>query len=177
MQTHKQQCGRASDSKNPTASAFAMLEVLVGGAVLAIFAVTANYAMSIFNRNATINRNYLAAEAIVRNYLDQALAADWTPDSTPAILTDTSSATGASTDRDGDGEADGELYIANVPLITTRDSLTGNNQNSVIAGNLYRQVTVVDAALKIARVNFTLVFTYRNKSYSYRLATLKAQDQ
>ena len=177
MRTYKQLCGGVAAGKHPAASAFALLEILVGGAVLAIFAISANYAMSVFNRNATVNRNYVAAEAIVRNYIDQALSADWTPDSTPAILTDTSAATGTSTDRDGDGEADGELYVANVPLITTRDSLTGNSQNSVIAGNLYRQVTIVDATLKIARVNFTLVFTCRNKSYSYRLATLKAQDQ
>lgn len=125
------------------------------------------------NRTAAVNRNYVAAQAIVRNQIDQALAAAYTPDTTAAIL----AVTPAGADQDGDGEGDGELFQADVPILVTRDTLIGNAQSPVITGNLYRHVAIVDATLQLRRVSFLLAYQYRGQIYRYRMTTLRAQDR
>jgi hypothetical protein len=130
-------------------------------------------AMVRINRIAAVNRNYVAAQAIVRNQIDQALAAAYTPDTTAPIL----AVTPAGADQDGDGEADGELFQANVPILVTRDTLIGNTQTPVITGNLYRHVAIVDATLQLRRVSFLLAYQYRGQIYRYRMTTLRAQDR
>jgi hypothetical protein len=156
-----------------------LLEMLIAGAVLTIFAVGANYSMLTFNRTAAVTRNYVAAQMIVRDCIGQALAADYTPTSTPAIL----AATTGTSDIDSDGEADGDLYDPaggtnyDVPLIYKRDTLSGNSQQTVLTGKLYRRVRTVDSTLKILEVSFVMKTTYRGKNYYYKMATLKAQDE
>jgi hypothetical protein len=174
-----------SSSQKPSrlrCAGLSILEMLVAGAVLTIFAVGANYSMLTFNRNATVTRNYAAAQAMVRDYTDQALAADYTSTATAPILT----VTAAGTDIDGDGEADGVLFDPadpvsgtnyTLPLVYKRDSAAAYVQQSVVTGQIYRRVRLVDATLKILEVNFLLKFTYRGKNYFTRMAALKAQDE
>ncbi|HSH94026.1 MAG TPA: hypothetical protein VK968_07760 [Roseimicrobium sp.] len=156
-----------------------ILEMLVAGAVLTIFAVGASYSMLTFNRTATVTRNYVAAQAIVRDCIGQALAADYTPTTTPAIL----ATTAAGSDIDGDGETDGVLYDPaggtnyDVPLLYKRDTLVSNVQQAALTGQLYRKVRTVDSSLKILEVSFLMKITYRTKNYYYKMATLKAQDE
>lgn len=156
-----------------------ILEMLVAGVVLTIFAVGANYAMLTFNRNATTTRNYAAAQAIVRDYIDQALAADYTSAVTDPIV----ATTVAGTDIDGDGQADGVLFDPaggtsfNLPLVYMRDSATGFTQQTVVTAQIYRRVRVVDATLNIREVNFLLRFLQRGRPYYVRMATLKARDE
>jgi len=130
-------------------------------------------AMVRINRTAAVNRNYVAAQAIVRNQIDQALAATYTPTSVAAIL----AVTAAGGDQDGDGEGDGELFQSDVPILVARDTLIGNSQVAVITGNLYRHVAIVDATLQLRRVSFLLSYQYRGRTYRYRMTTLRAQDR
>lgn len=151
----------------------------MAGAVLTVFAVAANYSMLTFNRTAAVTRNYVAAQMVVRDCIGQALAADYTPTSTPAIL----ATTAEGSDIDGDGETDGVLYdptggtATEVPLLYKRDTLSGNAQQTVLTGKLYRKVRTVSSTLKILEVSFLMKTTYRGKDYYYKMATLKAQDE
>jgi type II secretory pathway pseudopilin PulG len=154
-------------------SGFALTDLLIAGALLILFSVGTMIAMVRINRTAAVNRNYVAAQAIVRNQIDQALAAEYTPTAVAPILAVT--VTGA--DQDGDGEGDGELFQSDVPILVTRDTLIGNSQTAIITGNLYRHVAIVDATLKLRRVAFLLSYQYRGQTYRYRMTTLRAQDR
>jgi len=154
-------------------SGFALTDLLIAGALLILFSVGTMIAMVRINRTAAVNRNYVAAQAIVRNQIDQALAATYTPTSVAAILAVTS----AGADQDGDGEGDGELFQSDVPILVVRDTLIGNSQVAVITGNLYRHVAIVDATLQLRRVSFLLSYQYRGQTYRYRMTTLRAQDR
>ena len=152
---------------------FALTDLMVAGALIVLFAVATTIAMVRINRIAAVNRNYVAAEAIVRSQMDQALSATYTPETTAPILATT--ITGP--DLDGDGEGDGELFQINVPILVSRDSLVGNDQVPVVTGNLFRHVSVVDATLQLRRVSFLLNYQYRGKTYSFGMTSLRAQDR
>jgi hypothetical protein len=155
----------------PYHAGFVLADVIVAGALIMLFAVATTIAMVRINRTAAVNRNYVAAQAIVRSQIDQAMCAVFTPDTAAAVLAPTV----AGADRDGDGEGDGELFQSNVPLLVSRDTLIGNDQISVVAGTLYRHVSVIDATLNLRRISMLLTYPYRGKTYAYRMTTLRAQ--
>lgn len=152
---------------------FVLTDVMVAGALIMLFAVATMIAMIRINRTAAVNRNYVAAQAIVRSQIDQALCAAYTPDTVAPIL----ATTGSGADCDGDGEGDGEVLQSNVPILVSRDTLIGNDQFAVVAGTIYRHVSVVDATLNLRRISVLLTYPYRGRTYSYRMTTLRAQDR
>jgi len=149
---------------------FVLTDVLVGAATIVFFAVGTAAAMTRVNTNAAVNRNNIAAHAIVRTQIDQALTASFTPETTAAILLTT--ATGG--DVDGDGEGDGELFQSNVPIIETPAGEGASTPQRIVTGSLYRQVIVAGAPLNLRRVSFLLSYPYRGRTYFYRMATLRA---
>lgn len=153
-------------------AAFVLIDVIVAGALIMLFAVATMIAMIRVNRTAAVNRNYVAAQAIVRSQIDQALCAAYTPLTVAPIL----ATTGNGVDHDGDGDGDGEEFQTNVPILVSRDTLIGNDQFVVVAGTLYRHVSVVDATLNLRRISLLLTYPYRGGTYSYRMTTLRAQD-
>ena len=159
--------------KQHSANGFVLTDVLVGAAMIVFFAVGTAAAMARVNTNAAVNRNSVAAQAIVRTQIDQALTATFTPEATAAIL----ALTAVGADVDGDGEGDGELFQSNVPIIVARAPELNYTQQRIVAGSLYRQVLVAEPSLNVRRVSFLLRYQYRGTTYFYRLATLRAQDR
>jgi type II secretory pathway pseudopilin PulG len=160
-------------SKRPSAGGFSLLETLIAGSILAVFALGTAGTFNVMNRLAGNTRIAISAQNVVRGYIDEAMAADYSPTSTPSILANS----GTGTDIDGDGEVDGDVYASNVPLIVTRDSKTAGVQNNVVTGTVYRHCTTVDATLGIQRVNFLIRYTLRGKNYYNRIACLKAREK
>ncbi len=160
-------------SKRSHTAGFTLLETLFAGCILVVFALGTAVTFNVMNRLASNTRVAVAAQNVVRSYIDEAMASDFTPTSTPAILATTT--TGA--DIDGDGEEDGVLYASSVPLIVTRDSKTSGVQNSVVTGNVYRQCITANASLGIQRVTFLIRYTLRGRNYYYRVAALKAREK
>ena len=159
--------------RDRSAIGFVLADVLVGAAMIVFFAAGTAAAMTRVNTNAAVNRNNIAAQAIVRTQIDQALTASFTAEVTAAIL----STTVSGADVDGDGEGDGELFQSDVPLIVARAGEGGSTPPRIVTGSLYRQVIVADVPLNLRRVSFLLSYPYRGRTYFYRMATLRAQDR
>lgn len=164
---------RFTPSREFGTAGFSLLETLFAGSILAVFALGAAGTFNVMNRLASNTRVAVAAQNIVRSYVDEAMAADYSPSATPAILANSS----AGTDIDGDGEADGDLHASNVPLIVTRDSKTGGVQNSVVTGTVYRHCITVNSTLGVQQVSFLIRYALDGKFYYQRIATLKAREK
>lgn len=157
---------------------FTLVEALVSLAILAAFGLGSTVVLNLSNDRAAKNRNAEAARAVVNDYINFLLRDNTTM---PAV-------TGNGTDVDGDGTPDGVLCTVIppnsvnvngvIPLIVSR---TGT-PTSVVSGTLYWRVQAVGTAYglstdaELAQVNYTLVYTWRNRTFYYKALTFKTYD-
>jgi Tfp pilus assembly protein PilV len=145
------------------AAGIALTEVLIAAAVLALFTVTSVSAMAQINRWAAVARCRTMALAIAQQKVDQILTTSWSVlNSTPAILT-----AGTTTE-------------SNLPL--NYDTL--NNESNLISNwtgfdtpiNVTRVTTITSISTHQVSAVVTVSYTYRGKSYSVSMNTLRATD-
>ncbi len=146
------------------AGGFTLVQVMIAAAIMVVVGVSSISTLLTVNREAATARVYSNARAIVQRNMDAALVAPFSSTSTPAILATTGSS-GALYDEDGDGS-----YTENV--VDTRSG------NVLVTGTLNRTV-VAEAnsdSAPIFRITFQLNYTFRGRSYSYHMTSLRAQD-
>lgn len=147
------------------AQAFTIVEAVVAIAILSLFAVGSIYGLMSFNDRATRNRNAEAARAILESNVDALLAQSTMPPTTAL-----------GTDLDGDGQADGVLTTAAIPLIVARNSTA----TPMITGDLYSLVQPIGTMLGLTNasdvlgVQYMLRYTYRGQIYTYKVITCKS---
>ena len=171
--------GHLSISKKRSNGAFTLLEAVTASALLAIFAIGAAATYSTMNSVAGRTRTAVVAQTVLRNYVDEAMAAVYNTSTPPSILVVTSDTAAGATDEDGDGEKDGVRWpnaTTEIPLLVTRDSKTGNVQNNLVTAQVFRHCKVVDSSLNLLRVTFLVKYTERGKTYYQKLSVLKAGE-
>ena len=146
------------------AGAFTLVQLMIAAAIIVVVGVSSISTMLTVNREAATMRMFSNARAIVQRNMDAALVAPFSATSAPPILATTGSS-GALYDEDGDGS-----YTENV--VTTRSG------NVLVTGTLNRTVVAEsnsDSA-PIFRITFQLNYTFRGRSYSYQMTSLRSQD-
>ena len=165
-------------------SGLTLVEVMIALAVLLIFFLTSTASLSLFDSYASANRNTEAARVLVDDYVN--FLVDKKTACPPA--------TTLGTDLDGDGISDGVIctmigdstknsnwyrQISNpMPLIETN----ANPSTAVVNGTLYWLVQGVGTSFGLSantdlmQVNFTLVYSYRGKTYFYKTTTYKGAN-
>ena len=173
-------CSPLFPTRRIRVSGLTLIEVLISLAILVAFGLGSTYTLNLFDDRAAQNRNAEAARAAVDDYVNYLLR-----DDTPIPA-----ATAAGTDVDGDGVSDGVLCTSIlsrtidpkgiVPLIVSRANATATSAPiPVVTGTLYWRVQAVGTAYglsadtKLARVDFTLVYTWRNRNFYYKALTFK----
>ncbi len=140
----------------------------MAAAVLLLFSLSASFTLTAFNKRAASNRNSAIAEAVVKDYIDQALTLTYSSTTTPTLL----AITAAGSDRNGDGDGDGVLFT-NVPLLMKRSSASA----PIISTDIYRRVTWADTNLNVLRVSFMAEYVYSKQTNRYQLSTLRSRDK
>lgn len=143
--------------------AFTVAEVTVAGAVLALFISTSVAAMTQINRWAASTRYRTLALALAQQKVDQILSTPWSTLSTvPTIL------------------AVGTTNETNLPL--NNDSFNSETGLSSAFTNLDVQVTasrktiVSPISTRQVGATVTVTYTYRNRSESIAMTTLRTTD-
>ena len=138
-------------------------EVVIAGAVLALFVVGSVSAMAQINRWAATARLRTLAMALVQQKIDQILTTPWSVlGTTPAILT-----AGTTTE-------------TNLPL--NYDAFNNETGLSSAFTNLDVQVidtrttTLTSISSRMVSALVTVNYTYRNHSYSLSMTTLRSSD-
>ena len=138
---------------------------MIAAGVLALVVVVATQALLTANRLAAASRVLTAARSVVQRNIDTALTTTFTQATTPTIL-----ATTASTGQvwDDDGGADNVVQIA----------VQDNNTAIVASGVLTRTVLAIantDNAV-VLKVTFSLTYTYRGRTATIAMTTIRARD-
>lgn len=142
-----------------------LAEAMVAAGVLAMVIVGGGQAMLTANRLAAASRVWTGARAVVQRNIDTALTSSFTQASTPAILAITPSGGQV---WDDDGGFDNTVQIA----------VQDNNSLIVASGTLTRTVTAVsnpDSA-DIRLVTFSLTYTYRGRTNTVSMSTMRSID-
>ncbi len=141
-----------------------LIEAAVGAAALALVIVGASQALLTANRIAAASRVLTAARSVVQRNIDTALTTTFTQASTPAILA--YPANGVVWDDDGGGDN------------TVQISVQDNNTAIVASGVLTRTVTALSNAdnAVVLQVTFSLTYTYRGRTDTVSMTTIRARD-
>lgn len=142
-----------------------LIEAVVAAAALALVIVGASQALLIANRMAATSRILTAARSVVQRNIDAALTTTFTQASTPAILA-TTGANGSVWDDDGGAD--------NIVQISVQD----NNTAVVASGVLTRTVVALANAdnAVVLQVTFSLTYTYRGRTDTVSMTTIRARD-
>ena len=138
-------------------------EVIIAAAVLALFIVGSVSAMAQINRWASVARMRTMALAAAQQKIDQILTTSWSVlNTTPAILT-----AGTTTE-------------TNLPL----NYDTFNSESNLVSSwttfdtpiNLNRTTQITSISTHQVRAVVTVSYTYRGKSYTVSMTTLRTSD-
>ena len=142
-----------------------LAEVLVAAGVLALVIVGGGQALLIANRIAAASRVLTGARAVIQRNIDEVLTSTFTQTTQPAILAITP-ATGQVWD--DDGGFDNTIQIA----------VQDNNSLVVAKGVLTRIVTAVANSdnADIRQVTFSLTYTYRGRTVTTSMSTMRSID-
>lgn len=140
-----------------------LVEVAIGGAMIALIATTAIVALVLLNKNAVSTRIMTSAREIVQRNIEAAVGTPFTSTSIPPIL---ATATNAVWDDDGGGDNLVTIY-------TSRDG-TGK-----VTGDLRRTVATEGNSLAadIRRITFRINYSLYGRNLSYEMTTLRAVDK
>jgi len=157
--------GMVSASKNVLRRAFTLVEIMIAVGVIAVCGLAAVQALILIDRKATAMRVMTNARAVVQRNIDTALGVPFTSTQQPAILAITSPS-GTVYDEDGNGD-----NLVNVVFLR-------NGTNTLVKGTLTRIVISEPNAQNqdLRRITFVLNYTFRSRSYSYSMTTLRAPD-
>ena len=142
-----------------------LAEAMVAAGVLALVIVGGGQALLTANRLAAAARISTGARAVIQRNIDTALTATFTQASVPAILAITPA--GGSV-WDDDGGFDNTVQIA----------VQDNGTLIVATGVLTRTVTAVANAdsADVRLVNFSLVYTYKGRTNTVAMGTMRSID-
>ena len=143
--------------------AFTLPEVVIAGAILALFVVGSVATMAQINRWAAGARLRTLALALAQQKTDEVLTTAWqTATGRPAVLTaGTNTETGLQLNNDGYNAASG-LSSAFTNLDTPVPAT--------------RITTITNVSTRTVRAVVTVSFTYRSRPYNVSLTTLRAID-
>ena len=143
--------------------AFTLPEVVIAGAILALFVVGSVATMAQINRWAAGARLRTLALALAQQKADEVLTTAWqTATGRPAVLTTgTNTETGLQLNNDG--------YNAGTGL-----SSAFTNLDTPVPAT--RTTTITDVSTRTVRAVVTVSFSYRNRPYNVSLTTLRAID-
>jgi hypothetical protein len=157
---------QATEYKSRSLAAFTMTEAIVGIAIAGIGIACCLTALSMMNSIASSSRNATGAYTVVMNQIDLILSdGPFNPQKTNA---------------DGSPQIPPELQLGtrvqnNVPVY--KEPTTG----VVVSGTM--TTTVADASttfsgltLSMYRATVTVNYTYRNRSYSFSMSTIRSSD-
>jgi type II secretory pathway pseudopilin PulG len=154
---------RLKSSRSRTSHGFTLAEVIIAGAVLALFIVGSVSAMAQINRWASVARLRTLALAVTQQKIDQIMTTSWSVLApTPTVLT-----AGTTTE-------------TNLPL--NNDSFNNETGLSSAFSNLdtpesvTRVTQVTSLATRTVRAVVTVTYTYRGRAYSVSMTTLRASD-
>lgn len=139
----------------------------MASAVVCLIATAALTGMISLNRNAAATRLMTNARAVVQRYADTALSAPYTGltgSTPPAILAITGSS--------------GAPYSEDAAAPSVYVELQGSASASLVTGTLTRTVTAVSNSVgaTILNITFSLTYTYRARTYTYAVTTMRATD-
>lgn len=143
----------------------ALVQVIMAMGVIALCGASGLRALIEVNRKAAAMRTINQARAIVQRSIDSALGVPFNKDLCPPILAITV-AGGVIYDDDGNADSLENIVVGR------------SGAGAVVRGTLYRIVTAEPNPdnTDIRRVTFTLTYTYRLKSYTYAMTTIRAMD-
>lgn len=142
-----------------------IVEIAIGGAMLALVATGAFASLIVLNKNAVRTRIMTNAKEIVQRNIEAAVGLPFTAASVPPILAPTSTS-GAVWDDEGDGDNLETIYIS-------RDG------TQKMTGTLLRTVLIEPNAVgaDVRRVTFHLDYSIFGKAASYEMTTIRAPDK
>lgn len=156
----------AAEYKSRSVAAFTMTEAIVGIAIAGLGIACCLTALSMMNSMASSSRNATGAYTVVMNQIDLILSdGPFNPQKTNA---------------DGSAQIPPELQLGtrtqnNVPVY--KEPTTGVVVNGTMT------TTVADASttfsgltLSMYRATVTVNYTYRNRSYSFSMSTIRSSD-
>jgi hypothetical protein len=143
----------------------ALIQVIMAMGIIALCGAAGLRALIEINRKAASMRTLNQARAIVQRNIDSALGVPFSRTMTPAILAITP-ATGTTYDDDGNGDNLEDIVVGR------------SGAGAVVRGTLTRIVTAHPNPdnVDIRRVTFQLTYTYRLKSYTFEMSTIRAAD-
>jgi len=152
-----------SQSRRRHSRAFTLPEVVIAGAILALFVAGSVATMAQINRWAAAARLRTLALALAQQKSDEVLTTPWQIRGTrPAVLSaGTATETALPLNNDEFNNASG-LSSAFTSLDTP---VTAN-----------RTTQITDVSTRLVRAVVTVSFTYRNRPYNMTLTTLRAVD-
>lgn len=149
-------------SRRRRALGFTLPEVVVAGAILAIFVAGSVATMAQINRWASAARLRTLALALAQQKSDEVLTTPWqTRGTRPAVL-----ATGTNT----------EALPLNSDAFNNATGLSSAFTALDTPVTATRTTQVTDVSTRTVRAVVTVAFTYRNRPYTVRLTTLRATD-
>ena len=143
----------------------ALIQVIMAMGIIALCGAAGLRALIEINRKAAAMRTLNQARAIVQRNIDSALGVPFNKNLCPAILAITG-AGGATYDDDGNGDSLENIAVGR------------SGAGAIVRGSLTRIVTAEpnpDNA-DIRRIIFRLSYSYRLKTYTYDMTTIRAMD-
>jgi len=144
---------------------FTLVQVMIATAIIVIVGLASVQALVLMNRKAATMRVMNNARAVVQRNIDTAMGVPFNTSYQPPILAIT---TASGSVYDDDGGSDNLVDVALLRAGTTA-WLKGTLTRTVVAE------TNADNA-DIRRVTFSLSYTYRGKTYSFAMTTLRTLD-
>ncbi len=142
---------------------FTLVEVLIAGALLAMFISGAVTALTQLNRSATAARLRTIALAVTQQRIDQITTTPWQVIGTrPALLT-------AGTVTENNVPLNNDNYNAATSLISPYTNLDAQVLST-------RTTVITDLTARTLRAVVTVTFTYRNRPFTITLSTLRTTD-
>jgi type II secretory pathway pseudopilin PulG len=164
--------GRTSAFRKPSVrsatSAVTLVEVMIAVGLLALTIVASVQALLVSYRLSAANRLMTAARAIVQRNIDTALTLRFDSTTTPGVLAITSD---SGANYDDDNVNDGSVNV-----LTQKDA--SGNPVPLVKGTLRRKVTAIANAqgADIRRVEFSLTYPFRSRSYTVEMTTIRTID-
>jgi len=142
---------------------FTFLELVVGMAVLVLFAAVAFAALTQLNRFATASRLRVHALALAQQQIDEVLTVQWRVNGTrpPVLVTGT--------------RLENNLTL-NADAANDRADLTSLFTDLVTPVSANRVIRVTDLTSRTLRASVTVNYTYANRNYSVSLSTVRTTD-
>lgn len=146
------------------AHGFTLVEALVACVLLGVTCITTTQSLNVSNNRAAVARLRVNAQAVAQRNLTAALNAPFSATQVPAVLGLTGTA-GAVYDDDNNGDGKVNLVVQD------------NGGPSVITGVLTRTVRSIanSEGADIRRVTFRVDYSYRGRTYSYEVQTVRTR--